>query len=219
VEALFSAERQLELSTVLEDFRNGEGVRHVPGQDDFDIHTRDGGSFSVGLGSALTVQDVLNAINGASGNGSVTASIAGDGRSLVLADSSSGSAVFRVTSLNGSAAFNDLGINRSADQAGGGTITGSAIDLTSDWGLGRRLVEVVERLVNVDTGSVQLRADGVRQRIEDLKQRAADMEERLVRQEELLRRQFAQLEVIMGQQQNTLQRLSAIMGTLTSRQT
>jgi flagellar capping protein FliD len=191
----------------------------VAGQDDVEIHTRDGGSFSVDLGSAQTVQDVLNAINNATGNGSVTASIAGDGRSLVLADSSAGSATFRVTSLNGSAAYNDLGINRSADQTGGGTITGSAIDLTSDWGLGRRLVEVVERLVNVDTGSVQLRADGVRQRIEDLRQRAADMEERLGRQEELLRRQFAQLEVIMGQQQNTLQRLSAIMGTLSTRQT
>jgi flagellar capping protein FliD len=211
VEALFTSERRLEETTLLADFRNGEGVRTAPGQPDFEIYARDGTSFAVDLGSARTVRDVLNAINDAAGNDSVTASLSRDGRSFELTDGSTGSSAFRVAALNGSAARNDLGIDAAAR---GGAITGSAIDLTGDWGLGRRLVDALERMVAVDTGSVQLRADGMGERIEDLKERAEALEERLERQEELLRRQFAQLEVIMGQQQNTLQRLNAIMGSL-----
>ncbi len=214
VKALFTSERQLEESTPLSDFRNGQGVRIRPGQADFKIWTRDGSSFEVDLTGADTVWDVLHAINNASGNSSVTASISSDGRSLVLTDSSTGSSTFRVSSLNGSSADNDLGINRSADTSGGDTITGDPIDLSGDWGIGKRLVDALESMVNADTGSIQLRYEDEGKRIDELKKRAEELKERIARQEELLRRQFAQLEVIMGQQQNTMQRLTAMLSTL-----
>ena len=213
VASLFTADRKLEESTLLSNFRNGEGVRKAAGQADFEIHTRSGGSFSVDLGTARTVRDVLRAINNASDNSSVTATISSDGRSLVLTDTSSGSSAFRVTPLNGSRAYNDLGFDKSADDTGGGVITGYSVDLAGDWGLGRRLVDAIERMVNMDTGTVQLRADGLEKQIEDLKKRAETMQESIDKEEERLRRQFAQLEVIMGQQQNTLQRLTAMFNT------
>ncbi len=214
VEALFTAERKLDRDTKLAAFRNGGGVRQHGSGAEFTIHTRAGGTFTVDLAGATTVQGVINAINGAAGNSTVTAAIADDGRGFVLTDSAAGSGAFKVTALNSSPAFNDLGINKSADQPGGDTITGSAIDLTGDWGIGRRLYETLESLVNVDRGQLQLRADTMEKRITDLKERITGMEERITKEEERLRRQFAQLEVLMGEQQATLDRLNAAFGSL-----
>lgn len=211
---LFTSERQIDTTTLLSTFRNGEGVRRATGQDDFQVHTRDGNTFNVDLGGASTVQQVLDAINNADDNGTVTAVISGDSHRLVLTDTSTGEETFRVTALNSSPAFNDLGINKSADTTGGDELTGYAIDVSGDWGLGKRLLETLENMVNVDTGTLQLGSEGIADRIDDLKERREDMEERLVIEEERLRNDFAQLEVIMGQQQNALQQLTAAMSNL-----
>ncbi len=216
VESLFTAERELADDTKLSSFRNGEGVRSVNGQNDFTVTMRDGSSFTVDLDGVDTVEKLLEAINDADGNSTVTASIASGGHALKLTDTSEGGESFRVTALNASPAFNDLGINKSADRSGGGVITGYSVDVSGDWGLGRRLVENIEDMVNVDNGTLQLGSEGFGKRIEDLESRIESMEETIANEEERLRNEFAQLEVIMGQQQNMLAQLNAVLGGASS---
>jgi len=114
--------RSLAAQTKLDDFNDGQGVRIRSGSVDpltglpdpaldldIEITTRDGTVFSVDFAGAETVQDVLDAINAASG-GAVTASLASDGNGIELTDNTAGAGEFTVARLNGSYAGEDLGI-------------------------------------------------------------------------------------------------------------
>ena len=110
-------------ATLLSALNEGEGIRVKSGSADFRVTARSGAAFDVNLDGLTTVDDVLNAINTAPGNASVTASINAAGTGLVLTDTSVGG-VLSVIALNTSNAATDLGILGSdAD----GTINGSAI--------------------------------------------------------------------------------------------
>lgn len=111
-------------TTPLAMLNDGNGVGTAPGVPDFTVNLQDGSSFSVQLGSAATMQDVLNAINNNSQNsGKLTASTAGN--HLVLTDHTTGSNTLAVSALNGSTAAKDLGILGSAQS--GGVLTGGAL--------------------------------------------------------------------------------------------
>jgi flagellar hook-associated protein 2 len=135
-------------TTNLSALNDGIGVRALgSGQDDLSID--DGTStFNVSLDGADTIADVLDAINNATGNTTVTASIAADGTSLRL----EGAAAMTVTALNSSSAARDLGIAE---------ITGVAEDGQRILaGLGSRLIRNVSngdaisaQNVSFDTGS------------------------------------------------------------------
>ncbi|MEM7164932.1 MAG: flagellar filament capping protein FliD [Planctomycetota bacterium] len=213
VRTLFSAFRSLEASTELDDFNNGNGVDTSASGDDFEILLRDGSTVNVDIGTASTLQEVIDAIN-AAGAGNVTAAISASQQSIELTDATTGSDTFRVKALNESSAFNDLGLNKTADVSGGGTLTGFDIDLTDDVGIAARLTDAIERLIDVDTGVLQSRSDSFDQVILDLDDRIERAEERIARREETLRRQFAQLEQVMQSSQNTLQRLNASLSGL-----
>lgn len=213
VRALFSAFRTLEDSTELDDFNNGNGVDTSATGSDFEIHLRDGSSVEVDIGTAQTLQQVIDAINTA-GGGNITATISSSQQSIELVDATAGSDTFRVTAMNDSSAFNDLGLNKSADVSGGAKLTGFDIDLTDDVGIAARLTDVIERLVDVDTGVLQSRSDAFDKVITDLDERVERAEERIGRREEILRRQFAQLEQVMQSSQNTLARLNASLSGL-----
>lgn len=213
VRDLFAAARPVELTTLLDDFNNGGGVASDAAGPEFQIQTRDNKMIDVDITGANTLEDVIDAINTASG-GDVTASLSTTSNSLVLIDNTTGSDTFRVVALNGSSAFNDLGINKSADVDGGAKLTGFEIDLDGDIGIAARLTDAIERLVNVETGSLQSRADSFDQVIANLEDRIEQGEERLSRREELLRRQFAQLEQIMQASQQTLARLNASLSSI-----
>lgn len=103
---------------------DNNGVSTAPGLADFNVQLQDNSSFAVQLGSAATMQDVLNAINNNVQNGGkLTASISGT--HLVLTDHTSGAGTLTVSALNGSNAAKDLGI-LGAEQ-GGGVLTGGQI--------------------------------------------------------------------------------------------
>jgi len=105
--------------TTLDSLNDGHGVR-IRGSGLADFQIDDGTStFNVTLDGASTVQDVIDKINDASGNSSVTASIASDGVSLQLA----GDAGITVTAQNSSNAATDLGIEGS----GGATVNGDRL--------------------------------------------------------------------------------------------
>ncbi len=127
---------------------DGHGVRALGGGQD-DLSIDDGTSnFNVSLDAADSVKDVLDAINNASGNTSVTASIGGDGVSITL----SGAGGFTVAALNGSTAAADLGLEGS----GGATYSGERILAAMGSKLIRNLsgtTAVAAGEVTFDTGS------------------------------------------------------------------
>lgn len=212
VQQFFAASRTLADTVLLEDFNNGNGVHDAAGAD-LEIHLRDGSSIELDVAGLTTVEQLLAAINSA-GGGNVTASLSTAQNAIVLTDATSGNETFRVTSLNESRAFNDLGLNRSADTEGGGTLTGFAIDLNRDPGIAARLVDSIETLVSAESGAIQARSDAFDSILGELEKRIERAEERLSRREEVLRRQFAQLEQIMQSSQATLQRLTASLTSI-----
>ncbi len=111
--------------TRLEDFNDGRGVQILSGNVDpitglpdpaldldFRITLKDGSFIDVDLAGAETVQDVLDAVNAASGIAGVplTADLAPDGNGIRINDGVLGPGPTTVTRLNGSFAAEDLGI-------------------------------------------------------------------------------------------------------------
>lgn len=114
--------RSFAAETLLADFNDGLGVQIRSGSvdpetglpdpaadEDIQITTHDGTVFAVDFAGAETVQDILDAINAASG-GTVTADLAADGNGIQLTDNTAGANDFTVARLNGSFAGEDLGI-------------------------------------------------------------------------------------------------------------
>jgi len=118
-------------STSLSQLNGGKGVQTVPGGD-FQITRTDGSTFSVSLTGANTVQDVITAINLASGGTAgagvgVTASFAATGNGINLTDAAGGPGTLTVTALNDSTAAADLGLTVAAT-SGGTSIIGSDVN-------------------------------------------------------------------------------------------
>ncbi len=103
--------RSLSPSTPLNDLNDGQGVRLAASGPDFQITRTDGSSFSVSLAGAKTIQDVISAINTASGGVGVTAGFAASGNGITLTDTAGGAGTLAVSALNSSLAAADLGIN------------------------------------------------------------------------------------------------------------
>ncbi len=213
---IFTRSRRLDEQVKLADFRDGEGVGSTNAGAELRVWRRDGTTFDVDISGDLTVGDVLRSIDEASGNGgTVTASLASNGRSFLLTDSTTGSTAFRVESLNSSPANRHLGLDKEADSSGAGTITGREIDLQDDPGVARRLFDTLKSLLDSTDGLLERRAENYQSTIDGLAQQVKRKQDLLTSHQEQLRKQFAQLEVLMGQNQNTLQRLSSALGGLT----
>lgn len=111
-------------STQLASLNDNNGVRKATAVPDFQVTLKDGTNFSISLGSASTLQNVLDDINNNGSNGGkVTASISGT--HLVLTDHTAGAGTLTVSALNGSNAAKDLGIL--GTEQGGGVLTGKRI--------------------------------------------------------------------------------------------
>ena len=111
-------------STQLAFLNDNNGVRKAAGVPDFQITLKNGSSFAISLGSASTLQNVLDDINNNSGNGGKLAATI-SGTHLALTDTSGGVGTLTVAALNGSNAAKDLGI-LGAEQ-GGGVLTGKRV--------------------------------------------------------------------------------------------
>ncbi|HET6878622.1 MAG TPA: flagellar filament capping protein FliD, partial [Pirellulales bacterium] len=111
-------------STQLGTLNDNNGIGTAKAVPDFNVTLKDGTVFAVQLGSATTVQNVLDDINNNNLNGGkLTASVSGN--HLVLTDNTGGSGTLTVAALNGSSAAKDLGIL--GTEQGGGVLTGSPI--------------------------------------------------------------------------------------------
>jgi flagellin-like hook-associated protein FlgL len=122
--------RTLAAWTRLEDFNDGLGVQETAGNPDpadnldFRITLKDSSTLDVDLDGAATVQDVLDAINGAAGiaGAPIVAGLASDGNGITISDGSAGAGDTIVSSLNRSFAAEDLGLLGSTS---GATMTGA----------------------------------------------------------------------------------------------
>lgn len=111
-------------ATQLSTLNDGNGVRKAPSVPDFQVTLKNGTTLAVDLGSSTTLQNALDAINNATGNGGkLVASISGT--HLVLTDTTGGGGTLSVSALNGSKAAADLGIL--GNEQGGGVLTGKRI--------------------------------------------------------------------------------------------
>ncbi|MBB6430899.1 flagellar filament capping protein FliD [Algisphaera agarilytica] len=104
--------------TYVSSLNDGNGIRSVSGVDDLNITTNGGGSFDINLSNALTLEDVIDTIETATG-GDVTATFNTDGTGLTLTDNTGNGPGFAVTGLNDSKAALDLGILGSDDNSDG----------------------------------------------------------------------------------------------------
>jgi flagellar hook-associated protein 3 len=146
-------------TALLADFNDGRGVRTVPGAD-FRVTRTDGTTFDVDLSpTATTVQDVLNAINTASGGAGVTASLATAGNGIVLTDTAGGAGALTVTPLNFSEAARDLGLM--AAPAAGGVISGADVNVVSAAGVFANLGRLRDALRSNDQQAITAAATGI----------------------------------------------------------
>lgn len=161
-------------STRLDDLNDGNGVRTSldagtgAASNDLRFTLRDGTVFDVNLDSSAgaspaTVQDVLNAINNATGNaGKLTASIGTDAQSLTMLDNTAGATAFAISALNSANSLVDLGLRsvtpeRSTDgtqNADGNRIVGKRILSGLNSILAKTLNGGVRQSPSVDTNGV-----------------------------------------------------------------
>jgi flagellar hook-associated protein 2 len=109
----------LHTDTALAFLNDGTGVQLRSGND-LSIALADETTVDIDLGSAKTLGDVLEIINGASPT-KVTASISSDGNRIELTDLTTGAGTFAVTNVDSGTAADDLGLTTTAS---GDTITG-----------------------------------------------------------------------------------------------
>ena len=107
----------LHATGLLSDLNHGKGVRATAGGPDFRITSRDGTTVDVSVSGAVTVQDVLDAINhaAAAAGASIQAVLNPTGPGIRIDDTSGGTGILSVERLNSSFAIDDLGLNRRAN--------------------------------------------------------------------------------------------------------
>jgi flagellin-like hook-associated protein FlgL len=143
----------------LAEFNDGRGVRVVAGAD-FRVTRSDGTTFDVDLtAAATTVQDVVDAINTASGGVGLTASLAAAGNGIVLTDTAGGAGAPAVTPLNFSNAAADLGLT--ASPAAGNVINGADANAVAAGGLFANLAKLRDALAGNDAAGITAAAEGL----------------------------------------------------------
>ncbi|MEM9020241.1 MAG: flagellar filament capping protein FliD [Planctomycetota bacterium] len=112
--------------TLLATLNDGKGVRTAGGSD-LTITTGGGATYVVDLSDKLTLGDVFDAIDTATG-GEVVAQATTDGSGIQLVDTTGGGTGFTINSGNGSNALSDLGlVAGTADDDADGVIGGERI--------------------------------------------------------------------------------------------
>jgi flagellin-like hook-associated protein FlgL len=150
--------RSLAPTTKLADLNGGKGVNTVNGPE-LQVTRKDGTSFQVDISSAVTVQDVINAINAADGGSGVTASFATTGNGIVLSDSTGGPGALSVSSINFSSTAKDLGLDAPAS---GATLTGKDTNGIEVPGLFGNLQKLRTALESNDQAGITAAAEGLK---------------------------------------------------------
>jgi flagellar hook-associated protein 2 len=185
--------------TLLASLNNGSGVQTAGGTTpDFQITARDGTTFQVSIGSATTIQDVINDINTATG-GKVTASLATTGSGLVLTDSSGGTGTLAVTALNNSNAAADLGLNVASS---GNTLTGKDVGAPTSQGIFGNLQALMTALQSGNAQAITAAGQGIQtdiNRVIELHGQTGAYEQQLTNQQTDLQQQNTATQTLMSQ--------------------
>jgi len=190
--------RTFDLSTELSEFNFGNGVERIAGEDDFQIQLHDGSTVAVNLDDAVTVQDVVNAIQTAATNAGVTVGALGqggtsfnvglatDGNGLVFEDNTAGASDFTISVLNDSRAAFDLGIRTNVGS--GNTIEGEDNVKVRVENLFTNLINLRDSLKANDSSGISLATDLLDDDIEQLIRVRAEVGVRTQRAEQSLER-------------------------------
>lgn len=158
--------RTMTSGTQLSDLNGGLGVSTIAGADDIRISMRDGTSFDVDLSSCVTLNDVLNTINSAVGNGGkVSAYFTNEGNGIRLRDFTAGAGQLTVSAINNSAAAEDLGILKTATAAPGNLITGDDVSAITETGVFAQLFALRDALMSNDSPAITRAAAGLQDEI------------------------------------------------------
>ncbi len=154
--------RSFEPSSQLSQLNGGRGVRLADGND-LKITRSDGTTFEVDLSSAVTVQDVIEAINLASGGtaaagAGVQASFAAVGNGIVLTDTAGGAGQLTLANLNFSHALEDLGLDQ---EAAGNVITGRDVHPVRAEGLFSNIAKLRDALQTGDQKAITEASEGL----------------------------------------------------------
>ncbi|MEM9883741.1 MAG: flagellar filament capping protein FliD, partial [Planctomycetota bacterium] len=111
--------------TYVATLNDGKGLRTVTGSPDLNVTVAGGGSYDINLSNALTLDDLIDTVETATG-GDVTVGFNAAGNGLTLTDNTGGGPGFAVTALNDSQAALDLGLLGSDDDSDG-TLDGGRV--------------------------------------------------------------------------------------------
>lgn len=216
VETLFTrAPGGLEAGTSLSVLNKGRGVRLATTGNDIKVVTRDGSTFELSLSTAITVGDVVRALNTA-GTGKITAELNELGSAITIKDlttDNDGDQVrdeLVISPLAGSNAAADLGISGNGS---GGVLTGKTIELTQQQtvsGLGFVLESTINRLIDPVDGLITRQNKTLEDRTTQFENRIKALDKLLVSKRERLERQFAGLESALSGLQNQQQAIGQI---------
>jgi flagellar hook-associated protein 2 len=214
VENLFTKARPLDVSTPLKDFSGGAGVTDAPGAD-LRILVRDGSPFDVDIAGAKTLGSLLLAINNAPGNGGrITAEIAPNGFSIRLIDTTGGSAnPLEVQNIGSAVTASQLKI---AKQAGptDTVLTGDVLSLPGSPGIASRMSDRLDSFTGFGDGLIATQTGNLDRSISARNKSIDQIEKRVLQFQATLVRRFTALEQAIAKSQNTQQRLSQLLTSL-----
>jgi flagellin-like hook-associated protein FlgL len=195
--------RTLDTGTLLASLNNGAGVRTAGGATpDFQITAANGATFQVSVGAAVNVQDVLDAVNAATG-GAVTASLATTGNGIVLTDSTGGGGTLSISRLNDSNAATDLGINVAA---AGNTISGADAGSLHSAGIFGNLAALAAALESGNQNDITNAASGLAtdtSRVIELRGQTGSIEQELQSRQSIIIEHTTTTQALIGQLQDT----------------
>ena len=148
--------RTLHSGTALADLNFGMGVTGLPGQGDLRIVARNADTVDVSIDGAVTIDDVITAINAAAEEAgvSITASLAETGNGIQITDGTGGTDPLSVQRLNLSHAADDLGLtNAVVDED---ILIGADVNTQASDGIIGALLDLEDALRRDDTADITI---------------------------------------------------------------
>ncbi|HEX8324126.1 MAG TPA: flagellar filament capping protein FliD, partial [Tepidisphaeraceae bacterium] len=200
VKALFTTtSAAINKETPLRFLNGGKGVRTAgDDKDDFKATLKDGTSLNVRIGTAESVGQILNAINGA-GKGKLLAELDSNFK-LILSDLTTGATAGKIEQLNNSQLLLDMGIASTPTE---GKYTGRKL-VSSDplssatGGIGVQFQQTINGLINPVDGLIPSESKTIDSKITQFQGRIEDLNTLLDQKRLRLEKQFNNLESVLA---------------------
>ncbi|MBI4569910.1 MAG: flagellar filament capping protein FliD [Planctomycetes bacterium] len=219
VRDIFTAKPALTLSTKLSEFNDRRGVNFTGGSvGEFKITRKAGQTAEIDLSGSTLAADVIGKFNtqaqAAFGDSLVTMSISSDGKKFVITDTSAASGTTSLAAVGTTSTLSELGFTGVSSTTS--ELKSMEVNIFNTRGVGGRFHDEVNLITDPIDGTIAARTDGLDSQVKDFEEQIERQEERIEKVRERLQREFTQLEIFLGQSQNTAsrlnQQLSAIAG-------